>query len=337
MAVPLSPPHIGRRILAAGLLLGLAHSPVAGAGVVMREVQVTESSDEDVSGRRVTEVWAEGAQVKTVFVESANPMTPAGSYLLIPGGDIIYLIDPARKTLARMDMVEIGGIAEKGQAMADEHADATGAKREIAGLKLDKTLDEPGPEMLGFPTRHYRYELSYTEKQHMKGMPGSFDTKIEERHEFWATQALNDEPAIAAIQADRTEFSGDDAPDRVVDEAGARMAAHGFFLRHMIERKSESGMSEAGGMMRMMPGMSESSGERISAEVTELKRLAIAAAEFAVPKGYAETEFFAPGATGMPDLDVLPGQDDEDMPDLDNVPGPGGEGGVMPDLDSLPR
>jgi hypothetical protein len=89
----------------------------------------------------------------------------------------------------------------------------------------------------------------------------------------------------------------------------------------------------------MMPGMNDSSTERVTTEVTELKRSTLSAADFELPRGYAETEFFAPGASGMPDLNALPGQNGQGMPDLDMLPGAGedGEGAGMPDLDEMPR
>jgi hypothetical protein len=85
------------------VLLAALVAVSAEAGVMLREVTVTESNDEENSGRSVTRMLAEGKAMKTVFEESQNPMMPAGSYMLAPGGDMVYLVDPARKTIMRMD------------------------------------------------------------------------------------------------------------------------------------------------------------------------------------------------------------------------------------------
>lgn len=305
-------------------LLLLNVSLPASAGVVLRQVQVTESTNEEMNSRQVTQVFIEGEKMKTVFEESTHPMMPVGSYLLAPGGDLMYLVNPARRTISRMDIAEMEAIGDKGLEMGEKQAESTGLKTEVVDARLEQKLDETGPAMLGFPTRHYRYELSYTEKQHMTGMPGSLNTKVEEQHEFWATEALNDEPAIRELGAAATAGAAGLADVlREVEDLEARMHAHGLFLKHVASRKTSTAMSGGGGLMRMMPGMSDSSADRISTEVTELKRATITPAEFELPKGYEEIELFAPAATGMPDLDGLPGA--------------GGEGEGTPALDKLPR
>jgi hypothetical protein len=217
-----------------------------------------------------------------------------------------------------MEITEMEAVGEKGQELAGKPA-------EVVDARLEQKLDETGPVMLGLPTRHYRYEVSYTEKQDMTGMPGSLNTKVEEQHEFWATEALEDQPAIRELGPVDPAGVGlaDVMPE--VEELEARMHAHGLFLKHLVSRKTSTGVGGGGGLMRMMPGMSESSAERISTEVTELKRATFTPAEFELPKGYEEIEFFAPASAGMPDLDDLPGAAGE------------GEDAGTPELGKLPR
>lgn len=324
------------------LLLALGVSLPAAGGVVLRQVEVKEGGDEEAIGRQVAQMWMEGEKSKILFEESPNPMIPRGSYLLAPGGDFLYLVNPAQKTVARMDTYEMQAMGEQAGQFAERQAETTGQRTEVVDLKLELKLDEPGPQMLGMPTRHYRYELSYTEKQDVRGMPGGFRTRVHEEHEFWATDALKDEPAISAMRAEQLADPAADDVQREVQEAEARMYAHGFFLKHIIERKASSGMGgPMGGMMGMMTGMNESEEERISREVTELRRATLSATEFELPQGYAETELFTPQGGGMPDLNSLPGMGEPDggaMPDLDSLPGMGEPAeDDMPDLDAMPR
>lgn len=304
----------------------------AWAGITLRQVEVTEGSEEGQNGRRVMRVLADGRAMKTIFEQSPNPMMPAGSYLLSPGGEMVYLVDPAKKTIARMDIEELENIGKKGQQAAEQQQESTGQEFEVVDVKLEKTLDEAGPDMLGFATRHYRYELSYTERQDMRGMPGSLDTRVSEKHEFWSTAALNEDAAVAAIRAELTEAPDAEDKQKEVLDAERQMQAHGLMLKHVLERSTKSGMTGASGLMGKMMGigrgMSDSSDERTTREVTELKRGPIAAAEFQLPKGYTETELMGPGGAGMPDLDALPGMGGQDEDE---------DGGGMPDLDSLPR
>lgn len=284
----------------AGLILFCISECVA-AGVVFREKRNTESSEEGMNSHLVSQVMAEGSKFKTLIEESSNPMIPKGAYFLYTGGDITYLVNPAAKTIARIDRAETLNMVSKVSDM-DEQQKRMGMKRETVEVKLEQKLDEAGPTMLGLPTRHYRYVLSYTEKQSAPGMRSPISTKTEEQHEFWATDALAGEAAIAAWQKDQmAEDAGES--DAAVQQEENRMYAHGFILKHIITAKIK--MSMPGMMMPGMGGGSET--ERSNREILELRRETIPASVFELPKGYAETELFSPGASDMPDLNALPG------------------------------
>jgi hypothetical protein len=287
------------RMLSLAIVLLMTGLP-AGGGVVLRQVQVIETNGGKAGGRQVSETWAEGSKSKTVFDESADPMIPAGAYLLAPGGDAVYLVNPAEKTIARMDTAEMEAVGQNGQQTAGEQAETTGHGTEVADVKLEQQLDEPGPAMLGFPTRHYRYELSYTKRQSIDDMPGTLNTTIRETHEFWATDALNDDPAIAAIRAEPHADAAKDNAQPEVEDAGTRMYAHGLFLKHILERTATSDTGGATGP-QTTPGVNEPSRQVITREVTELHRVPLAAAEFERPKGYTEIEFFTPGTGDAPE------------------------------------
>jgi hypothetical protein len=290
------------RILGLAVALSGLSLPASG-GIVLREVRVTESADEEARGRQVSQIWVEGGKMRALFEESTNALMPAGSYLLAPGGDAMYLVNPSRETITRMDMVEMEAIGEKDQPAAGKRTEAR-TSMEVMDVRLEQHLDEPGPTMLGYPTRHYRYELTYNEKQHMTGTPGPADTRVREQHEFWATAALKDEPALPAIRAYRLA-----APERgpgqpELREANTRLHAHGFFLKHILERTVASDINIPIGGVPANAAINDSSRERITVEVTELRHATLPLAGFELPEGYAETEFFAPAGTPEPTPDL---------------------------------
>jgi hypothetical protein len=276
----------------------------ASGGIVVRQVRVTESTDEEARGRQVSQIWVEGAKMRALFEESTTALMPAGSYLLAPGGDAMYLVNPASKTITRMDMVEMEAIGEKDQQAAGKPVE-TRTRTEVMDVRLEQQLDEAGPTMLGYATRHYRYELTYTEQQPMTGTPGPASTSIREQHEFWATAALKDEPSLPAIRAYRLAAPAREREHPELRDVNTRLHAHGFFLKHIVERAAASGVNVPMGDVPAGAAIDDSNRERITVEVTELRHATLPLSAFELPEGYAETEFFAPAGTSelTPDLE----------------------------------
>ena len=290
------------RLIWAGLFL-FCMSELAAAGVVFREKRTTESSEEGMNSHMISQVQAESGKFKTLIEESSNPMIPKGAYFLYTGGDITYLVNPAAKTIARIDRAETENMVEKTSDM-NAWQDRMGMKRETVDIKLEQKLNESGPDMLGLPTKHYRYTLSYTEKQTDPCMRSPISTKTEEQHEFWATDALSGDAAIAAWQKELTAEDADES-DAAVQREENRQYAHGFILKHIINTRITTSMP---GMM--IPGMGGGGAEteRTLREILEYSSESIPASVFELPKGYKETEFFSPGGADMPDLNAFPGQ-----------------------------
>ena len=271
------------------------------AGGAFRGKQRVESSDEGVNNSVVSQALIEGNKLKILIEESSNPMIPKGAYFLSTGGDITYFVNPMAKTIARIDRAETEKLESQAGRMAEQNRQM-GMKTEMADIKLEQKLDESGPTMLGMPTRHYRYTLSYSEKQHAPGLKSPMTTKVEEQHEFWATNALTDEAAMIAWQKDRLMESGD-ASDAAVQQAANRIYSHGFILKHVINTKSSVSMPGMGMMMGMGGGTDT---DRTTREITDFRRESVPASVFELPKGYTETEFFSPGGSDMPDLNAFP-------------------------------
>lgn len=268
---PTAPVTIRFFIVALALV---ADAGPASAGLVFSETELTEAGAAPPA-RQVRRVFAQAGQLKAVFEESADALLPPGAFLLIADGDAM-LVDPSRATIAPVIAADMHPMpASSGE---------TAAARRFDGVRLEQQMDEQGPMLLGLPTWHYVYLLSYEElppEEH----PGAA-VVTEERHEFWAAALPGEETALAPWRELRVaEDGGAGVARREIRDAVAQMYERGFFLRHIIERRVHEREVAAEALER----------ERVTREVTAISRGDIAAAVFAQPTGYAQTEFLAPG------------------------------------------
>jgi hypothetical protein len=152
----------------------------------------------------------------------------------------------------------------------------------ISGVTLERVLDEPGPTLLGLPTRHYVYRLRYDLlRAGDAGAPVA--VRHEERHEFHATPWGATLPSPRTWRAWRVaEDAGLGAERRELRDAIDSLHEHGLMLRHAIERRMGAGEPEA------------TPTERITREVTSLSVQKIEARVFVKPEGFTPAEFLAP-------------------------------------------
>ena len=264
-------PRAGRRTLArvaAPVLVLLAASPSASGGLVFREVETDDSGAASGSTRIVRRVFADGENCKVLVEESSDPQMPRGSYVLATGGSDAFVIDPARRTMTPVVPAEMQPVAEP----SGDHAPGT------VTATVEPQLDEPGPPILGLPTRHYLYRLRIQE-QAAAGSAVSTVARSEERHEFWATSLPEGEQPPVAWQALRVvDDAGRSSAPREARQAIEQMYQHGLVLRQIVEWHG--------------PGASDS--EKVVREVTELSRDSIPSDTFQKPAGLTQTEDLAP-------------------------------------------
>jgi hypothetical protein len=283
-----------QRIAATGLLL--VHSMAAFAGTSFTQVTT-------VDGQRtaVTKVVTDGGNAKTEFVETAaeNPFMPAGSYLLIEGGDM-YLVNPAARTYSRFDTSMLEGMSQMMGRM------------EISDVAFEKVLDEPGESILGYPTRHYQFKSSWS--MGMQGMPMKTEISIVE--DLWATSAV-EMPGVPSA------FSGaaGGMPEQVqaiVDAQGSRNV-EGFPLKQVSVQSTKMNMGALGGLgARMAAGMAGAGGGNTTTtmEVTDLAQVDVPPATFEMPSGYQETALFQNGPA-LPNLNNV--QEAPAVPNLNDL------------------
>jgi hypothetical protein len=264
---------MGRRIsagVAAAIVVLMAASSPANGGIVFREIETVESGDPPRTTREVRQVFADGDSCKIVLEESADPLIPAGSYVLLAAGGEAFIVDPGTRSMAPLEPATMKPV-ESSSAPA-------GAS---AGMRVtvDLQLDEPGPPLLGLATRHYVYRLAY--EQTSDGSARSL-TRPEERHEVWATPVPPGERPPEAWQMLRAADDAGRGPVwREAREAIGQIQRHGLVLRQIIERRGPEK-------------------ERVVREITALSRGSISPELFRKPAGFSQSEFLAPppGANG---------------------------------------
>lgn len=284
--------------LAAAVLLGVSSASFAG---------VTFTQITTVDGKRaaVTKVATDGGNAKMEMVESAdNPFMPPGSYMLFAGGDML-LVNPAARTYARFDT----SLAEGFAGMAGQ--------MEITDVAFEKTVDEPGESIQGYPTRHYQFKSSW--KMGIQGVPMKTESSTVE--DLWTTTAF-DLPALPPSPA------GGAMPSQVMALADNQGLRHieGIPLRHVTVQSTKTDMSalglggRLGGRMlggRGGGGAAGGGDSTTTIEVVDIAEVDVPAGTFELPDGYQETSLFQSGPA-LPSLNGV--QEAPAVPRLNNLP-----------------
>ncbi len=242
-----------------------------------------------------SKVQLEGGDARIEF-ESAgdNPMFGRGSYLLLRGSAPkgFFLVDATGKTYSKFDSEGLG------QAMrpAGGEGESGGMQMTVSDARIEKLLEEPGGELQGVATTHYRYRKSYTMTMAMAQMKMVTAHDIVE--DLWLTTAIDLGVGGVGDLMRKTGGSGAMAELAKLSELERQMPA-GFALKRVtVDHSKPQGK---GMMARMMGGKEETVTSTL--EVLDLKQVSIPAATFAIPAGYVERQMMQPGAPA-PDLEA---------------------------------
>ncbi|HEV8018601.1 MAG TPA: hypothetical protein VGP32_08605 [Steroidobacteraceae bacterium] len=298
-------------------LAALLATASAAAGVIVTQVQEHsgQATHPGAPGNSHTEMElsAEGNGLRQDIIRSDSAMMPAGCYLLYPTDQLMYLVNPSNKTYSMLDMAAISGMQRQGPQQAGAGNPPVAADK----LVIDKKVDESGPVMLGLPTQHVVYEVSYQRPPAVQ-IPGFVSSmEVHERYEIWATNGLEarvaEVPALKRSVVSMGALGGGGPGLKPVSDA---LASHGFILKQVVTSESKTG--GAPGPMSLLMHM-RSQKETRSSVVTAIRYEPLQPERFALPKGYAEVAMMNSnmGAGAMPDLSNLPGRPG-------GPPGPGG-------------
>ena len=264
-----------RSVRALACMPFVAAAPAA-AGVVFREIELVEPAGAGTAMREVRQVSAQGDGCRIIQEESTDPLAPAGTYILVTPHDS-FIVDPARSTIAPVAPTDMQPVPP---------ATATSEPiLQITSVSVEKQKDEPGPAMLGMPTRHYVYRVQYLEEHVAPDPLRGTIVSHDETYEFWATPWPGGESDMATWRSWRVaEDAGASAGRRELRDAIDELYGHGFFLRQLIDRRVSANA----------PPAPDTSAAKLSREVTSVSIEPIPAAAFERPSGYTQSEFLAP-------------------------------------------
>lgn len=184
------------------------------ASAALRYLIVTETVKEDDTDVNAELVTADGDNARVDIVKPDGIVLPNGGFLVTnDGGQSIAISDGGSAVCGAWTTAEFydaaGRVAEKGRKTV---------KADLKDVSTAKVLDEPGPEMLGYPTNHVRLESHYGAMG--KFMFIKFDYEVKETFDLWMTNEL-DMPQVEQYMVDASTQSGFDYVDQLTKEYNA--------------------------------------------------------------------------------------------------------------------
>lgn len=261
--------------LASSAALLLCAFDVSLAGITYKQTTRSDAAQMSV------QVWIDeaGARLEYLDIPAGNPFMMPGSYMIVRDGSLFF-VNPAERTYARFDASTFGGMMQ-----AFGQAGAAGAI-DIRDMNVQKVLEEPGEPILGHPTRHYRFESSWT----MAIAGGAMSTDFDVAEDIWVAEDIA-LPQGAASLLDQTSSLPE--PVRELAEAQRAKAVEGLPLRTVTVQSVKTNMGGGlGGRLaeRMMGGAGGPT--TTTTEVTELQEVDVPASTFEIPSDYREVSLF---------------------------------------------
>ena len=275
--------------------LGLLPLSAAAAGLVFEQVTRSEG---DAELNMSTRVWVseQGARIETL-AGPENPIFRKGSYMLRrPNDTAMIIVDPVKKTYMRFDGAQMMQSLQQAQG-----PDAgRGSKPATSDAKVEKLLDEEGPALLGYPTRHHIFHIMSTVVRSMAGTEMTMATDSTE--ESWSTEALGD----AAVAKLLSGLGGMPGSSGMSSELRKGAEIKGIVLKRIVNSTTKmipgKGFGAAGGMMSKMMNKNTKPSKTIT-EITKLEKENPPASLFVIPADYTETDLFG-GGSRMPNLNA---------------------------------
>lgn len=204
-----------------------------------------------IDGNSAKMEWIEG--------DSRQAAGKTGYMVTKDGGKTLYMVNPEDKSYVDM------------AAMAQLAAGSFNMK--VKEYKTEKLLDEAGPTMLGYPTRHCKFTTSFTMEMAIFGMKRSHSGKSEQ--EMWITPKV-DVGETSIFEKIGAQAVGGMAELQKIMDAERAKVAKGLALKVITTGDSGS------------PGKPNET--KTTMEVTEIKEGGIPASEFEIPKDYKESK-----------------------------------------------
>lgn len=249
---------------------------------------ITKERNPGTRGTNETKVkgWVDGDKSRIEFVtgDKSGPISKGNFLVSTDGGDTVHLVNPKDKTYAPFSFKDM--MAGLNQAMEMMKQMGGMMKIEFTDLSSEKLLEEPGGEILGRPTTHYRYKNRHTMSMNMMGMKQSSTT--ETTQDIWSTDTVDMTGFGIWLSPNRGVQTGNEEFDKLISQQMDQI--NGFPLKII----NESTMTDGRGGPQKGSYMTE---------VTVLREESIDDQVFGWPSNYKETEIMPE----MPDMEGMQG------------------------------
>lgn len=228
-------------------------------------VTKTEGAQQGGPGGTSMQMTAAGDKARIDFTGGA-PMGNDGYLLSHDGGKTMIMVSPKDKTYMTWDMNAMMGMAGAMTSMM---------KMEVTDPKVEKLLDEPGEPLLGYPTRHYKFRVSYGMSMTLMGFKNASNVTRDE--ETWTTTKIDTAALTRWIkQAPKTM---NESLDKLIVMERDRM--EGLPLKTLSVQTTTDKSGKAQTLKTTM-------------EVTEVKTLDTEAGYYDIPTGFQEATLEVP-------------------------------------------
>lgn len=257
---------IRRSFVSVLTLLAVLAAVPAWAGVHYKAETVVSGPH---TSRTTVEAWVDGEKTKVVFVESDQPMMGANTYLLTTdGGKTLYLVNPEDKTYMEWDLqgmlAAFGNVMESMQGLMS---------MEFSDVDVKKLSEEPGGEVLGYPTTHSRYRTAYTTNIKVMGIKRQSTT--ETIQDVWSTDAFGDSGFGVWLRSE-PPATGIEGLDKMIASEMERV--EGLPLKTVVASTTVG-----------QKGKREST-TTTKTEVTMIEKTSVSGSLFEIPEGYTKQE-----------------------------------------------
>jgi hypothetical protein len=257
-------PRIALPLLACTALLAAA-LPVLATGLIFEGITTTQQARRSEVARVRLSVQADKARLD--FLEGGKASTPEGGYLFTTdAGQTITMVDNEAKRYAAVDLNQMG-------AMAGQVVKASGGLvgLDVTDQSVEMLVDERGPDMHGYPTRHRRFKTSYTMHVSILGIKRRSTVVNEE--EAWVTAELTAGGFDMWRKRGQMQ-TGIESLDQLIQAEAAK--TEGIPLKRIVSSTTTDSK-----------GKSETT--TTTTEVTSVKQSSLPDSLFSIPAGYTDT------------------------------------------------
>ena len=216
-------------------------------------------------GNQTMQMTSDGVKARMEFTKG-GPMKAGEGYILTQdGGKTLLMVTPKEKSYMKWDMEAMMGMAGAMTSMM---------KMEVTDPKTEKLLDEAGPALLGYPTRHYKFRTRYGMSMTIMGFNNTSTVLREE--EVWTTTKID--TAALASWIKKAPKTMNESLDKLIRDQMDRMTGLPLKMLTVQTTTDKAGKAQT---------------STTTMEVTEVKELKPAASLFEIPEGYTEAKLDA--------------------------------------------